>query len=175
MTAEFVTRVPTPVSGGKNLKGRFVNLLVDGNFKLIFSKKKNKPILIELLDEFVDAGIRDITLVQQEQKGDRKELKAGVFDLYAKTDDGRSIVVEVQFNSRGDYLDRMLYYSTWPLKEQKLEVEKKGLLVNKLQRGDAVFLGGDECFGRLAVANNGRDDYGISEEYRTEFESVSGV
>ena len=128
----FVTRIPAARHGGKVQCRKYVDLLVDGNFKLIFSKEKNKPVLINLLNEFLpDIEVKEVTLIQQERRGRRKELKTGVFDMYCKTSDGRSIVVEVQYNPRRDYLDRMLYYSTWPISEQK-KVSAKNYLLNEV-------------------------------------------
>ena len=128
----FVTRIPAARHGGKLQCRKYVDLLVDGNFKLIFSKEKNKPVLINLLNEFLpDIEVKEVTLIQQERRGRRKELKTGVFDMYCKTSDGRSIVVEVQYNPRRDYLDRMLYYSTWPISEQK-KVSAKNYLLNEV-------------------------------------------
>ena len=109
-------------------RGKYVDLLIDGNFKLIFSKEKNKPVLIELLNAFLPVHISEIDLRQQERKPRRKELKTGVFDLYCRTSDGRNIVVEVQYTPRRDYLDRVLYYSTWPISEQKFKSDKNYLL-----------------------------------------------
>ena len=48
----------------------------------------------------------------------RKELKNSVFDVKCKMGDGRTVIVEAQYNSRPDYLDRVLYYSYWPVMGQ---------------------------------------------------------
>ena len=103
--------------------GIFVDMLIDGNFKLIFSNPANKQILVSLLNEVMPSKITDLRLAMQEKRGRQIQLKSSVFDLDCELSDGRTVVVEVQFNSRADYLDRMLYYSTWPISSQKLVSE----------------------------------------------------
>ena len=124
MINSFTTRVNLRKEAEVKDPGIFVDLLVDGNFKLIFSNPANKDILISLLNEFIPSKISDLKLVMQEKRGRQAHLKNSIFDLDCEFDDGRTAVVEVQFNSRADYLDRMLYYSTWPISQQKLESEK---------------------------------------------------
>lgn len=124
MINSFTTRVNLRKEAEVKDPGIFVDLLVDGNFKLIFSNPANKDILISLLNEFIPSKISDLKLVMQEKRGRQPHLKNSIFDLDCEFDDGRTAVVEVQFNSRADYLDRMLYYSTWPISEQKLVSEK---------------------------------------------------
>ena len=124
MINSFTTRVNLRKETEVEDSGIFVDLLVDGNFKLIFSNPANKDILISLLNEFIPSKISDLKLVMQEKRGRQTHLKNSVFDLDCEFDDGRTAVVEVQFNSRADYLDRMLYYSTWPISQQKLVSEK---------------------------------------------------
>lgn len=124
MINNFTTRVNLRKEAEVKDPGIFVDLLVDGNFKLIFSNPANKDILISLLNEFIPSKISDLKLVMQEKRGRQAHLKNSIFDLDCEFDDGRTAVVEVQFNSRADYLDRMLYYSTWPISEQKRKSEE---------------------------------------------------
>ena len=122
MAKDYITKTPGARVGGKNEGGKFINLLVDGNFKLVFSNPEHTPELIGILNEFIpDVTITELTLTQQEQQGRRPEQKSSVFDMECVVDGGRKIVVEVQFNSRPDYLNRMLYYSTWPISNQHLK------------------------------------------------------
>ena len=117
--SNFITKVSMAKEDeGKDL-GVFVNLMIDGNFKLIMTSPKNKHILLALLNEVMPAPIRDLSLVMQEKRGRHLSFKNSVFDLDCVFEDGSQAVVEVQFNPRADYLDRMLYYSTWPITEQK--------------------------------------------------------
>lgn len=120
---DYITRIPSrkkaeseelPVSGGK-----FVNLLNDKNFKMIFTKEKNKQVLIDMLNRFIpDIQINDLSFMPQQQNPEQKELVSSAFDVSCETDSGRHIIVEVQYNERKDFLDRVLYYSTWPVSEQ---------------------------------------------------------
>lgn len=81
MAKDFVTTVnltrPAPCENA----GVFVDMLVDGNFKLILADPKNKHILLALLNEVMPVRINALTLVMQEQRGRSPELKSSVFDL----------------------------------------------------------------------------------------------
>lgn len=123
MGANFTTSVNMTKTAEPEDLGIYVNMLVDGNFKLIMANPANKGILISLLNELIPKKITDLKLVMQEKQGRRLELKNSIFDLDCELDDGSTAVVEVQFNTRADYMDRMLYYSTWPITEQKLVSE----------------------------------------------------
>ena len=123
MGANFTTSVNMTKTAEPEDLGIYVNMLVDGNFKLIMANPANKGILISLLNELIPKKITDLKLVMQEKQGRRLDLKNSIFDLDCELDDGSTAVVEVQFNTRADYMDRMLYYSTWPITEQKLVSE----------------------------------------------------
>ena len=120
---DYVTK--TPPRGRKSYEripqagGRYVNLLNDKTFKMIFTKEKNKDVLISMLNRFIpDVHINSLTFLPQEQNPEQKDLISSAFDVSCITDDGKRIIVEVQYNERNDYLDRVLYYSTWPVSSQ---------------------------------------------------------
>jgi len=99
--------------------GPYVELMLDKNFKFFFASEERKDLLLFLLQLVLpELGIESVTLGPQEHIGREPGLKNSIFDVYATTKDGRRIIIEAQYSDRPDYLDRMLYYSTWPISEQ---------------------------------------------------------
>ena len=118
---KFVTKVPADKNKTQeeSTLGPYVELMLDRNFKLFFASPKRKELLLAMLQEFLpEVGIVSIEIGPQERIGRDIHLTNSVFDVSCTTADGKSIVVEAQYNARKDYLDRMLYYSTWPIDEQ---------------------------------------------------------
>ncbi|MCM1176735.1 MAG: Rpn family recombination-promoting nuclease/putative transposase [Clostridium sp.] len=98
---------------------RYVDLLSDVGFKLVFGMEANKDIMIELLNHIIhDRKIADIEYLDKEKHGISEVDKDCVFDLYCVTDDGSRIIVEVQKRMHDHYVERTLYYSTFPIREQ---------------------------------------------------------
>ena len=117
----FITRVPNSSTEKpqKSKPGPYVDLMIDRNFKLFFGSEKRKDLLLALLQVFIpELNIVSVELGPQEHPGREPDLVSSVFDVNCRTADGRTVVVEAQYNSRKDYIDRMLYYATWPIDEQ---------------------------------------------------------
>lgn len=118
---DFVTRAPGHdiERPGKETFGPYVDLMIDRNFRLFFGSQKRTDLLLALLQEFLpELNILSIELGPETHIGRDADLVNSVFDVSCSTTDGRTVVVEAQYNARPDYLDRMLYYSTWPIDEQ---------------------------------------------------------
>lgn len=116
-----VTRVPgyKTTKPQKRKIGPYVELGIDRNFKFFFSSPKRKDLLLALLQVFLpELGIESVEPGPQEHIGKDSDLINSIFDVSCTTVDGRAIVIEAQYSTRPDYLDRMLYYSTWPIDEQ---------------------------------------------------------
>ncbi len=81
---------------------KYVDLLSDTGFKLVFGVESNKCILIEFLNALIpEHTILDLEYLDKEKHGAR-------------------IIVEVQKRSHDRYVERTLYYSTYPVREQVL-------------------------------------------------------
>ena len=121
---QFVTKVKSVPEGELVARparetGPYVELMLDRNFKLFFGSEERLDLLLALLQEFLpELGIVSVELGDKENVSMRKELKNSVFDVKCKLGDGRTVIVEAQYNSRPDYLDRVLYYSYWPVMGQ---------------------------------------------------------
>ena len=76
---DYTTQVPsrkkTKPKDIPHIGGKFVNLLNDKNFKMIFTKEENKQVLIDMLNCFIpDVHINDLTFLPQQQNPKQKEL-----------------------------------------------------------------------------------------------------
>lgn len=98
---------------------RYVDLMSDTGFKLVFGTEANKDILIDFLNEVIpEHCIKDLEYMDKEKHGDSRDERGCVFDVYCRTDSGVRIIVEVQKRSHDWYVERTLYYSTFPVREQ---------------------------------------------------------
>ena len=102
-----------------NTPGRYAQLLYDEIFKLIFSAPENEDLLIMLLNLLIpEIDVREVTFIDKEQHGFAFNEKKCIFDVYCLTGSGERIVVEMQFSEKDDFLDRVLFYATYPIREQ---------------------------------------------------------
>ncbi|MBO4817688.1 MAG: Rpn family recombination-promoting nuclease/putative transposase [Bacteroidales bacterium] len=102
-----------------NINKRYADIRIDAAFKICFGTEANKDNMIGLLGLLIpDAHIVDITFMDKEFPGFVMSEKTTIFDVYCKTEDGRRIIVEMQLKSQRHFVDRAIYYSTYPLREQ---------------------------------------------------------
>lgn len=98
---------------------RFIDLRVDFAFKRVFATPGNEELLKMLVDSILpDLHIQALTLSNQENMGDSPDGRKTVFDIKATTENGRTIVIEMQLAEKKDFNDRLVYYSTYPIREQ---------------------------------------------------------
>ncbi|WP_308768526.1 PD-(D/E)XK nuclease family transposase [uncultured Bacteroides sp.] len=62
--------------------------------------------------------ITDLTYINGEQLGIRKEDRRAIFDVYCETESGEKYIVEMQNVFQQFFKDRSVYYSTFPIREQ---------------------------------------------------------
>ena len=107
------------VIGGK--KAKFIDPLSDWGFKKLFGTEANKEILLEFLrDLFPDKRIEDIAYLNNENQGLSESDRKSVFDVVCRTVAGDRFIVEVQKKDQWYFMERSLYYSTFPVQEQGL-------------------------------------------------------
>lgn len=107
---------------------KYVSLLSDYGFKYVFGKIANKEIIIAFLKEVIpDRKIVDIEQLRNEQIPYTRGGKKSRFDLYCKTDDGTRVIIEMQNHQEADFVDRAIYYSTFPVQEQVEEGQENYL------------------------------------------------
>ena len=94
-------------------KQRFVNLMSDAGFKIVYADKGNKGLLIELINHFLPEGIivKDIVkYLDREQTPVAIEGKRTLLDLVCEDSNGSIISVEIQKGNYAAFFERCVYY-----------------------------------------------------------------
>jgi predicted transposase/invertase (TIGR01784 family) len=96
---------------------RFINPLNDFAFKKIFG---NETVLKGFLNSILElpSPIATLQYRNTEHKGEGLADKTVLFDLYCTDERGRHFVIEMQRVFQLYILERMLYYTTYPIREQ---------------------------------------------------------
>ncbi|MDR1610017.1 MAG: Rpn family recombination-promoting nuclease/putative transposase [Candidatus Symbiothrix sp.] len=100
--------------------GTFMNFLTDFAFKKIF---KNKKLLTDFLNEILGEKCKMVGLdyLDIEQLGRTEEDRKAVYDIYCKNEDEKCFIIEMQVAYQKHYLDRMLFYSTFPIQDYAIK------------------------------------------------------
>jgi predicted transposase/invertase (TIGR01784 family) len=101
-------------------KDRYINPLTDFGFKRIFGTEANKDLLIHFLESVLDisGGIKELHYDNPEKKGRMEVDRNAFFDLLCTTGKDERIIIEMQKISQKFFMDRVLYYATFPIQEQ---------------------------------------------------------
>ena len=101
-------------------KGRYAYLLSDAAFKVVVCTPENEKLLIEIIELLLPGKhISGITFLNKEMHGLVLEEKNVNFDLLCKEEGtGEEFLVEVQNREQHSFRDRVLVYSTYPIREQ---------------------------------------------------------
>jgi len=96
--------------------GKKVKLLDPKNdyvFKKIFGEKGDEDILMSLINSILKGNpvIKELELLNTEYPKEGIENKGCHFDILAKTDNGISINIEMQYRKNRNLKDRIIYYS----------------------------------------------------------------
>lgn len=101
----------------KNIK--FIDPKINYAFLMLFGRPGHEDLLLKLLDSIIpEYHIKSLTLGPQENYGDRPESKKTVYDIRCTSEDDETFDVEMQLEDEDDFNDRILYYSTFPVREQ---------------------------------------------------------
>ena len=142
------------VIGGK--KAKFIDPLSDWGFKKLFGTEANKEILLEFLrDLFPDKRIEDIAYLNNENQGLSESDRKSVFDVVCRTAAGDRFIVEVQKKDQRYFMERSLYYSTFPVQEQGLRGDWDFRLTPVYMVGILNFALKHDCPGGTAAENGG--------------------
>ena len=100
--------------------GKYAYLLSDATFKVVICTPAHEKLLIDILELLLpDKHIDSITFINKEMRGLVVSEKNVTFDLLCKDDStGEEFLVEVQNKEQESFRDRMLVYSTYPIREQ---------------------------------------------------------
>lgn len=93
---------------------RYVDILSDAGFKAVFGEKRNKDVLIDLLNVVLPERkhIMDIRYATTELPGFTLENKSVRLDLRCTGDDGTEFIVEVQRYAQENIFRRCILYAS---------------------------------------------------------------
>lgn len=94
---------------------RYIDPMRDFGFKKIFKESGNKQLLIRPLNAFFGLDISDLEIRESEHLGESEEDRSVRFDLDCASSDGKKFIVEVQIGSQPHFLERALFYTTFPI------------------------------------------------------------
>lgn len=105
--------------------GRYVNPYTDFGFKWLFGTEVNKDLLTDFLNSLLklDDPIKEITYKNVENLGDTVDDRRAVFDVYCESLKGDFFIVEMQKEIQKFFIDRSVYYASFPIREQALRGE----------------------------------------------------
>ena len=109
-----------------NPTGRYVNPYTDFGFKWLFGTEMNKELLIAFLNSLLKlkSPIADINYKNVEKLGDTVLNRRAVFDVYCTSQDGEHFIVEMQREIQEFFIDRSVFYSSFPIRDQALRGEQ---------------------------------------------------
>jgi predicted transposase/invertase (TIGR01784 family) len=94
----------------------FAKLTVDFMFKRAFKKKKNKHILISLINSFlgekIEHPLEEVILINTVQPPKTEELRGAIFDLHCEDTMGNRFIVEMQLAAEEHFIERILFYKS---------------------------------------------------------------
>ncbi|GHT48939.1 hypothetical protein FACS189440_13680 [Bacteroidia bacterium] len=104
----------------KNLTSTYINPLTDFGFKKLFATESNKALLIDFLNEIIkeEGCITDIKYQPTLQLGSTEADRKAIFDIFCKNENGEFFIVEMQKARQPYFVDRSLFYSTFPIQSQ---------------------------------------------------------
>ncbi len=91
-------------------------------FKKIFGEEANRNFLIDFLNALLpDAHIKDLTFKNTEQLPISPDERKAVYDIYCENNKGEKFIVELQKAKQNYFMERTIYYSTFPISEQAVK------------------------------------------------------
>ncbi|GHT21906.1 hypothetical protein AGMMS4957_11420 [Bacteroidia bacterium] len=102
------------------LKATYINPLTDFGFKKLFGDENNKELLADFLSEIIaeEGRITEINYLPPEKLGRTEDDRRAVFDIYCKNERGEYFIVEMQKAKQLHFVDRSVFYATFPIQEQ---------------------------------------------------------
>jgi len=107
----------------KEFDARYLNPLTDFGFHKIFGTEANKGLLIDFLNGVIkgEGLITDIEYLRSEQWGFVETNRKAVFDIFCKTKNGESFIVEMQKAKQAYFRDRSVFYASLPILNQAVK------------------------------------------------------
>jgi len=88
--------------------------------KKIFGEEASKPLLMEFLNCLLPENntIKNLSFKSTEQLGQTEADRKAIYDIYCESTTGEKFIVELQKAKQNYFIDRTIYYSTFPIREQ---------------------------------------------------------
>ena len=104
---------------------KYLDIFTDYGFKKIFGEEANKTFLIDFLNSLLpqSAQIKDLTFKNTEQLPVTVDERRAVYDIYCENDKGERFIVELQKSKQDFFIERTIYYSTFPIAGQAVKGE----------------------------------------------------
>ncbi len=92
----------------------------DFGFKKLFGEENNKDLLMDFLNGLLpnDYQISSLTFQKTEQLPDHDDERKAIFDILCQNSAGETFIVEMQKIFMPYFIDRSLYYTTFPIQSQ---------------------------------------------------------
>ncbi|RYE36420.1 MAG: Rpn family recombination-promoting nuclease/putative transposase [Sphingobacteriaceae bacterium] len=102
------------------MRAKYINPYTDFGFKKIFGEEASKPLLIDFLNALLPEQhkIVDLSFKNTEQLGQTDLDRKAIYDIYCENDRGEKFIVELQKAKQNYFIERTIYYSTFPIREQ---------------------------------------------------------
>jgi predicted transposase/invertase (TIGR01784 family) len=104
---------------------RYIDFKLDFSFRHFFTKEHHLDLLRDFLNSVFEGRkiINEVKLGKTDRKGDQKNNRRTVFDVYCTGDNGDNFVVEMQKGSQINFKDRILFYTANLIQEQGRSVD----------------------------------------------------
>lgn len=101
------------------MAAKYLNLFTDFGFKKIFGEEASKPLLLDFLNALLPlpSKIKELTFKNTEQLGATAADRKAVYDIYCENELGEKFIVELQKVKQNFFIERTIYYSTFPIIE----------------------------------------------------------
>jgi predicted transposase/invertase (TIGR01784 family) len=119
----------------------------DWIFKLLFGDERNKSMLINLLESFLDLPQEEyeLSFMDTYLKPESEDDKLGILDVKVKTKSGKIIDIEIQVNPVKDIGKRLSFYKSKLIAEQI----SKGARYEAIQRVICICISCYQLFPRV--------------------------
>ena len=116
----------TSKNGFENMDFEILPPTNDWIFKLLFGDERNKSMLVNLLQSFLELPQEEfeLTFLDSHLKKEFEEDKLGIVDIKIKTASGKIINIEIQMNPVNYIGERLSFYKSKLIAEQIGEGEK---------------------------------------------------
>lgn len=102
------------------MQAKYINPYTDFGFKKLFGEEASKPLLMEFLNCLLPENntIKNLSFKSTEQLGQTEADRKAIYDIYCESTSGEKFIVELQKAKQNYFIDRTIYYSTFPIREQ---------------------------------------------------------